>query len=99
MSTLPLFPAAAQEPEGRVSLAAKLADYFKAWPNQWIDGKELAQWAGAYGWRTRVSELRKPPYNMTIENRVRPAVWSSKVKVSEYRYLPVSEGQESRQSA
>lgn len=76
------------------SLNDKLAAYFLARPNAWIDGKELATIAGGYGWRTRVSDLRKR--GMTIENRQRTktiaqpyisgelACW----KISEYRYVP-----------
>ena len=32
-----------------------LAAFFKARPNQWIDGKELATVAGGYAWRSRCS--------------------------------------------
>lgn len=67
---------------------AAVARYFVARPGQWIDGRELAKHAGAYGWRTRLSQARHR-YGMTIENRV------SRIKdgdrtfvVSEYRFVP-----------
>jgi hypothetical protein len=75
----------------------KLAEFFKARPNVWIDGRKLAGVAGGYAWRTRVSNIRKPPYGMTIENRVRivggsgrenPGKDAEKFKISEYRYVP-----------
>jgi hypothetical protein len=53
------------------SLAGRLAQYFLARPNRWIDGMELASVAGSYAWRSRCSDLRKPPYSMVIENRQR----------------------------
>lgn len=52
-----------------VSLTDRLAAYFTARPNQWIDARELLAVAGFGGWRTRISNLRYPPYAMVIENR------------------------------
>lgn len=60
-----------------------VATYFKAHPEQWIDGRTLAQIGGAYAWRTRVSDARRQLG--TIENRIRRI---GRVKVSEYRYQP-----------
>lgn len=37
--------------------------------NEWIDGRHLAVVGGAYGWRTRVSNLRKAPHHLRITNR------------------------------
>jgi hypothetical protein len=65
----------------------QLADFFRDHPNEWIDGKVLASLAGGYAWRTRVSDVRRPPYSLTIENRqrrVRTAAGSTYI-VSEYR--------------
>ena len=73
---------AAAEVQTPASLCARLAAFLKARPNQWIDGRELATIAGAYGWRTRVSDLRRPPYSLTIENRQRR---EGQYVVSEYR--------------
>jgi hypothetical protein len=79
------------------SFAETLAIYFKARPLQWIDGKMLALVAGGYAWRSRVSDIRRAPFGMKIENRQRHverlAVGDllgphAKVAVSEYRYVP-----------
>ena len=68
-----------------MSLAKALADYFAARPCQWIDGRILAGIGGAYAWRSRCSDLRKPRFGMTIENRQRKV---GRVTISEYRYVP-----------
>jgi hypothetical protein len=60
----------------------RLEDYFKARPNAWIDGLELARVAGAYAWRSRCSDLRKR--GMQIENRMRR---EGKRVISEYRWI------------
>lgn len=73
------------------TLCGRLAAFFKARPLVWVDGRELATVAGSYGWRTRVSDLRRPPYNLTIENRQRRAtLWV----VSEYRFVPAAPSQD-----
>jgi hypothetical protein len=73
-------------PEPR-SLAARLATYFHARPGQWIDGRTLATVGGLYAWRSRVSELRRAPYSMRLDNRQRRVeVDGHKVTISEYRY-------------
>lgn len=66
------------------TLNDKLASYLEQRPHQWIDGRELAQIAGVYAWRSRVSNLRRGR-GMTIENRVRHL---PNLKISEYRYVP-----------
>lgn len=70
-----------------MTLTARLAAHFAAHPNRWLDGQDLAKVAGSYAWRTRASELRKPPYGMTIENRVRTlrSLTGKTYRVSEYR--------------
>jgi hypothetical protein len=88
------------QPAERLSLCDKLEAYLRARPNQWIDGVTFEPIAGKYGWRTRVSDLRKKR-GMVIENRVRVVPKFMVVagsehlcgsfKVSEYRYVP--EGQ------
>ena len=65
-----------------------VAHYFKAHPNQWIDGLELARIGGAYAWRTRVSECRD--LGMQIENDVRQMP-NARRKVSLYRFVPPSQ--------
>lgn len=74
----------------RCSLVDKLAAFFRAHSGVWIDGRELAGEGGAYAWRTRLSDLRRPPYAMVIENRQRRVRRpdGSRVVVSEYRYGP-----------
>jgi hypothetical protein len=78
-------------PSSRTTLCAKLAALFRAHPGKWLDGRELATVAGAYGWRSRVSDLRRAPYNLTIENRVR-TLPGSKAKCSEYRLVVQAAG-------
>jgi len=75
-----------------MTLCERLAAHFSARPGQWIDANDLMQVAGRMGWRTRASELRQPPYSMTIENRLRKVetMLGETVTVSEYRWLPVS---------
>lgn len=81
---------------GRLSMADRLARFFRAHPNEWVDGQRLGEIAGGYAWRTRVSNLRKAPYHMTIENRQRTTALLGRagahpfdaVKVSEYRFVP-----------
>lgn len=75
-----------------MSLTDVLAAYLAARPFIWIDGRALASVAGAYAWRTRVSDLRRPPRSMTIENRMRTAETAegARVTISEYRYVPAA---------
>ena len=61
-----------RDPGDRQStLIARLAQFVRQRPFVWIDGRELALVGGAYAWRTRISELRRAPFHMTIENRQR----------------------------
>jgi hypothetical protein len=73
-----------------MSLCQRLADYFAQRPGQWVDGRLLADVAGAYAWRSRCADLRRPPFSLTIENRQRTMRSSTgrKFKVSEYRLVP-----------
>jgi hypothetical protein len=68
-----------------------LAGFFALRPNQWVDGRSLS-FAGSYAWRTRISDLRKPPYGMQIENRQRRMSRpdGSRYTISEYRYVPAA---------
>jgi hypothetical protein len=78
----------------RVTLVEKLADYFTARPGVWIQAREL-EFAGRQAWRTRVSDLRKMPFNLNIENRIRhwhdPLRIRPSFTISEYRYVPPAE--------
>jgi hypothetical protein len=73
-----------------VSRTARLAAFFRERPHAWIDGQNLAPIAGLYAWRTRLSELRRSPFNMRLENRQRTVRREdgSHFTVSEYRYTP-----------
>lgn len=69
----------------RASLCGRLAAFFKDRAGQWIDGRELATVAGLYAWRSRVSDLRRAPYGLVIENRQRR---NGRFCISEYRLRP-----------
>jgi hypothetical protein len=56
----------------KLSKVEALAAYFKARPGQWLSALDLAKVGGALAWRTRLSDLRRPPYAMQIENRQEP---------------------------
>lgn len=72
----------------------RLAAYFTAWPNRWIDGRELGTIAGAYAWRSRVSQLRRQR-KWVIDNRLRRVKvqygdTKETITISEYRYVPAA---------
>lgn len=52
----------------RQALRDKLAEFFRTRPNEWVNGLDLANIAGKYAWRTRVSDCRLQ-LGMTIKNR------------------------------
>lgn len=76
--------------EHTASLTARLAHFFSERPGAWIDGRQIAHIAGAYGWRTRISDARRAPHFLSIENRQRRMATEDgkKFTVSEYRYVP-----------
>ena len=59
------------ERPSRTTMAAKVAAFFTARPGVWIDGRRVLKIAGCYGWRTRISDVRRAPYNLRIDNRQR----------------------------
>jgi len=67
------------------TLAGVVAGHFRARPGRWIDGREIAQIAGCYGWRTRISDARRPPHNLNIRNRQR------RVRTADGQVFTVSE--------
>lgn len=70
------------------SRCAKLAKLFLERRGDWIDGREIAKVAGAYAWRTRISDLRHFPWHLDIQNRVRTVeVDGETFKVSEYQLV------------
>jgi hypothetical protein len=69
-----------------MSLTDKLAGFFAKREGQWIDGRELATVAGAYGWRSRCSDLRQR--GLQIDNRQRRVrTANGTVVISEYRFV------------
>jgi hypothetical protein len=72
-----------------VTRAERLASFFRERPGCWIDGRMLGAIAGSYAWRTRVSDLRRAPFYMQIENRLRTIeTENGPVLISEYRLVP-----------
>lgn len=67
-----------------MSLCERVAALLKACPNTWLDGREIAKVGGYAAWRSRIADLRKPPYSMVIENRTKR---SKGFTVSEYKYV------------
>ena len=54
-----------------ISLNDRLAVFLRQRKGQWVNARALMDVAGFAGWRTRVSNLRKAPYNMCIVNEQR----------------------------
>ncbi len=72
-----------------MSLTEKLAALFRNRPHEWVNGYELMRVGGSFAFRTRVSELRMPPYRMVIENRQeRHKSDGRKWTETFYRYCP-----------
>lgn len=94
--SLPLFESATPAPPTLSDLlsgdsrCARLAKYFVVHRGEWIDGRRLASIAGAYAWRTRISDLRHAPWCLDIQNRIRTVEDESgdTFKVSEYCLMP-----------
>lgn len=73
----------------QLSLTDRLEAFFRQRPFVWVDGKQLAQVAGAYAWRSRCADLRKR--GLTIENQqitFKDNATNRRWKISEYRYVP-----------
>ena len=74
-----------------MTLNDRLEQFFKARPNVWVDGHDLAQVAGFFAWRSRCSDLRRLR-GMVIENEVtvvkKPN--GTRYTVSRYRYVAPS---------
>jgi hypothetical protein len=55
---------------------------------EWIDGRRLAEVGGYAAWSSRCRDLRKPPFNMTVEQRDYPVERDGrKFTVTEYRLI------------
>ena len=76
--------------DSRQTMASKVAALLQSKPDEWIDGREFLKIAGAYGWRTRISDCRRAPWFLTIENRQRRV---NGYTVSEYRLVPAEDHQ------
>ena len=69
MTQIDLLTAPASRPvRVRHGGCAKLAALFRAHPGRRFTWRELAAVGGGAGWRTRVSQLRRAPWRMQIEN-------------------------------
>lgn len=74
----------ALEPETD-SACAKLARWFRDRPGLRVSAWDVMQASGhALAWRTRVSDLRKPPFRMDIQNEQEQ---HGRQKRSFYRYV------------
>jgi hypothetical protein len=76
------------------TFVGKVADFLRSHAHQWIDGRDLSRLGGCYAWRSRVSDCRRAPFNLRIENRQRRVRTDDgrTVIVSEYRYSPSAAG-------
>lgn len=70
----------------------RLAEFFRRQPDRWVDARDLMSVGGVCAWRSRLSDLRRAPFNMRVDNRVRVLSRpdGGRVKVSEYCYRPSS---------
>lgn len=71
---------------GRLTLTERMAALFRFRQGEWIDVAVLAECGGIGGWRSRVAELRFPPYGMDIQWRL--LHWPDGRNRSQYRYQP-----------
>ena len=68
-----------------MSLTEKLAGHFALRPGVWVNGYDLMRIGGSFAFRTRISELRRAPWSMAIENRVERHPGRTETF---YRYVP-----------
>jgi hypothetical protein len=62
-----------------MSAVERTAKYLRAHRRRWVSAIDLARVGGLLAWRSRVAELRFPPFNMAI-------TWNGDKKASAYRY-------------
>lgn len=62
-----------------MSAAVRTAKYLKRHRRRWVSAIDLARVGGLLAWRSRVAELRFPPFDMSVE-------WNGDKKASAYRY-------------
>ena len=70
-----------------MTFTEKVAALFISRPSTWLDGREIAQYGGAYAWRSRIADCRVQ-LGMHIDNRQRR---EGKAVRSEYRYTPAED--------
>lgn len=72
-----------------MSRVEALAAFFLAHPGEWLCALDL-EFAGRQAWRTRVSDLRRAPFSMRIENRQRHVQIANHdvITISEYMFVP-----------
>jgi hypothetical protein len=74
-----------------MTMTDRLETFFREHPGQWLDGRELAKHGGVYGWRSRVTDVRRRGLNIENRQRAVRAVGGVLVaRVSEYRFVPGS---------
>lgn len=77
----------------RETYCAKVARLLLSKRGEWFDYWQVAQVGGQCAWRTRISDIRKAPWFLDVENRqtrvTRPD--GSSFVVSQYRIAPAAE--------
>jgi hypothetical protein len=69
------------------SLVERLAAFFRAHPDRWVDGREISRVAGYGGFRSRISDLRK--LGLLIVNRQSRVLVAPgrRITKSEYKFV------------
>lgn len=62
-----------------MSATTRTAKFFRRYRRTWLSAFQLMKVGGALAWRTEVSRLRKPPFNMDVR-------WNGNPRKSQYRY-------------
>ncbi len=71
-----------------MSLNEQLFRYFRQRRGQWVSALAIAKRAGLLSSRTRISECRRSPWNLTVQNRQRYIRRGPRlIRISEYRCL------------
>ena len=63
-----------------MSRLERTAKFLRRHRRRYISAFVLMRMAGMLAWRTRLSDLRKPPFNMDIR-------WNGNPRKSQYRYV------------
>lgn len=54
-----------------MSVVERLAAFFRAHPDEWVEDREIALVAGSRAWRTWCPDLKREPFLMFVETRQR----------------------------